>query len=116
MRTEVAAAGEKYRCTNTEGFLLLEKDSRGRNRGPNKRLIDALDPNGVHIVGMQFPHNDVEWRCKWLVKIKDQTDPVEIWMDNSFEGFKKWTMCSSEWDREEPKFVKHKGWVLDSIE
>ena len=84
-------SNQLYTWTRTEGFLLLAKDSQGRNRGPNEELIKALDPNGVHILAWKMPHNDVEWRGKWLVKIKSQKDPVEIWMDNGFEAFDKWT-------------------------
>lgn len=80
-----------YTWTGTEGLLMLERDSRERNRGPNQKLIDALDPQGIHVMSWKFPHNDAEWRAKWLVKLKGQKDPVEIWMDNGFEAFAQYT-------------------------
>tara|TARA_Y100000034_G_C6838807_1_gene379289 strand:- start:288 stop:425 length:138 start_codon:yes stop_codon:yes gene_type:complete len=36
-------------------------------------------------------HNDVEWRCQWLIKLTDQTAPIELWMDNGFDAFDKYT-------------------------
>lgn len=73
--------------TDTPGFLALIKDSKGRNRGPTEAIVSVLDPNGYHIVAFRMPHNDVEWRCQWLVKVLGSMEPVPLWMDNSFEAF-----------------------------
>ena len=80
---------------------MLERDSRERNRGPNQKLIDALDPRGIHVMSWKFPHNDVEWRVQWLVKIQGQKDPIEIWMDNGFEAFDKHTTERDPFGEEE---------------
>lgn len=82
----------RHPATTTEGFRALEKDSRARNRGPNKRLMELLDPDGVHVAGYTMIHNDCELRCHWFVKIKGQDDPVRIWMDNGFEAFEAFTL------------------------
>ena len=82
---------ERVQLANTKEFLLLEKDSRGRNRGPNQYLLDQLDPMGQHLVAFKFVHNDVEWRCCWLVKLKNVDTPVELFMDNGFDPLDKHT-------------------------
>ena len=71
----------------TDAFKKMEKDSRGRNRGPHPKVMKDLDPEGLHIVGYQMMHNDVEWRCMWLCKLRNQDEPVNIWMDNGFDAF-----------------------------
>ena len=86
----------KYRLATTEQFKFLDRDSRYRNRGPTKELIAALDPDGIHVAGWQFIHNDVEYRTRWYVKLKDQTEAVELWMDNSFEAFDRHTALVEE--------------------
>ena len=82
---------KKITYTDTKGFLKLEKDSRGRNRGPNKSLLSKIDPNGTHVVKHMFIHNDVEYRALWLVKLENDNNPAEVFMDNSFEQFKQYT-------------------------
>ena len=75
--------------TDTKGFLALEKDSRSRNRGPNENLLSKIDPNGTHVVKYIFIHNDMEYRALWLVKLINDNNPAEVFMDNSFECFDK---------------------------
>lgn len=82
---------ELVQFASTKEFLLLEEDSRARNRGPTQKLIDQLDPIGRHVVSFKFLHNDVEWRCCWLVKLKNVDTPVELFMDNSFDQLHKHT-------------------------
>ena len=82
--------------TNSRCFRNLAADSEGRNRGPAPRLLRMLDPHGIHVMSMQMPHNECEWRALWLVKINDQEHPVEIWMDNSFEAHEQWVMPKIE--------------------
>lgn len=77
--------------TTSKGFRALEKDSRGRNRGPNEALMESLDPDGVHVVASQFIHNDCELRVMWLVKQLGVEEPATVFMDNSFEAFQKYT-------------------------
>lgn len=78
--------------TGTPGLLKLIADNRGRNRGPTKALVAALDPDGTHVCFWKMLHNDVEWRAQWLVKVKDSMEPATIWMDNGFEAFARWTV------------------------
>ena len=78
--------------TGTPGFAKLAADSQGRNRGPSKALAAALDPEGIHVCQMLIPHNDVEWRAMWLVKVQGSMEPVTLWMDNGFEAFTRWTV------------------------
>ena len=78
--------------TNTDGFKALELDSRGRNQGPTEKLLEDIDPDGIHVVAFQMLHNDVEYRASWYVKLNDREDPVQVLMDNGFEAFKKHTM------------------------
>lgn len=77
--------------TGTHGFKVLERDSRTRNRGPNREFLDRLDPKGIHVVAHQMIHNDVELRCRWLCKLVDEDKPVGVWMDNGFEAFDQMT-------------------------
>ena len=77
--------------TGTPGLKKLIIDSQGRNRGPVDTLDSELDPYGVHVCQMIIPHNDIEWRALWLVKVKDQDEPVTLWMDNSFAAYTRWT-------------------------
>jgi len=87
---------KKYRMATTEQFKALDRDSRYRNRGPSKELIDGLDPNGIHVAAWQFFHNDVEYRTCWYMKLKDQEEPIKIWMDNSFDAFDRHTFLAEE--------------------
>jgi len=79
------------RFATTFQFLALAKDSKGRNRGPSVDLLKQLDPNGIHVLGYQFFHNDVEWRGCWLCKFDYQDSPVKVWMDNSTEAYDTFT-------------------------
>ncbi|HHZ94094.1 MAG TPA: hypothetical protein EYN67_00735 [Flavobacteriales bacterium] len=76
----------RIRLANTKQFLALEKDSRGRNQGPSKKLLKIIDPSGIHVVEFLMIHNDCECRCRWVVKVKDQKLPITVTMDNSFEA------------------------------
>lgn len=79
------------RIATTQQFLALAGDSLGRNRGPSTDLLDQLDPSGVHVLGFQFFHNDVEWRGCWLCKFDYQDSPIRVWMDNSAEAYESFT-------------------------
>ena len=85
--------------TTTDGFKALELDSRGRNQGPTEKLLEDIDPDGIHVVAFQMPHNDVEWRAAWYVKLNDIEEPVQVLMDNGFEAFKKHTMDHEKKDK-----------------
>lgn len=79
------------RLATTIQFLALAKDSKGRNRGPRTAVLKQLDPSGIHVLGYQFFHNDVEWRGCWLCKFDYQDSPIRVWMDNSVEAYEAFT-------------------------
>lgn len=81
--------------TDTPGLLALARDSQGRNRGPSDACLQALDTDGVHVLAQRMLHNDVEWRCKWFIKLEGQEAPGELWMDNGFEAFQALTWKAS---------------------
>tara|TARA_Y100000310_G_scaffold80965_2_gene77607 strand:+ start:1874 stop:2197 length:324 start_codon:yes stop_codon:yes gene_type:complete len=56
-----------------------------RNRQATKELLTEVDPEGRHLLGFSMIHNDIEFRGQWFVKIKDQDDPVEVWLDIGLE-------------------------------
>jgi len=83
---------EKITVADTPGLLALATDACQRNSNRQvdiPKLALAIDPDGTHILTFQMPHNDVEWRTKWLVKMADTMDPVEIWLDVSFEALSR---------------------------
>ena len=96
-RVHEPGGGRLCRVTTTDGLLALAADARDRdsNRQANVReLALALDPDGVHVLAMQLPHNDVEWRTLWLVKHHgDAATPVELWLDVSFTAL---AMCTTQ--------------------
>ena len=83
--------GAIVRLATTNNFISLAYDSKGRNRGPNQELLAKLDPDGIHVITLQMIHNDIEWRCVWLCKISDETDPIRIMMDNGMEALDRHT-------------------------
>lgn len=83
---------ELLTVTNSHGFRALMADSLGRNRGPTEAMKPKLDLAGVHILTTQFDHNGVEFRSQWLVKLKNQMEPISVTMDNSYEAFNNYTL------------------------
>ena len=78
--------------TDTLGMRKLINDARHRNRGPVAGIADRLDPNGTHICGLRFPHNDAgEWRSQWFVKETGSEKPCVFFMDNDGELFDRFT-------------------------
>jgi hypothetical protein len=73
--------------TTTAGFRAMAKDSEGRNRGPNARLLSLIDPNGTHVACLQMLHNDCELRVQWAVKLTGDPEAAMVWMDTSLECF-----------------------------
>ena len=72
--------------TDTRGIMQLVLNASGRNRSVHEdRFVQHVDPDGVHVLGMQIPHNDVEMRTQWFCKMLDRSDPVEIWLDVDFD-------------------------------
>lgn len=95
---EPGACTERVRITTSQGLLALMADARQRNanRQASDKLLDVLDPGGVHIMAFQMVHNDVEWRTQWLVKARDGMDPIMLWLDVSMEAL---AACSVEVNR-----------------
>ena len=88
--------------TTTPGLIALARDSEGRNRGPNERCLLDLDPDGLHVLADQFVHNDVELRCRWLIKVRDDDAPHELWMDNSFDAVRQLTFPPEKLTQAQP--------------
>ena len=82
----------KATVTNTAGMTHLVTNARGRNRSVHEdQLFAAIDPDGVHVLGMSFPHNDVEMRTQWFVKLKEAKEPTQIWLDVDFGALDEWS-------------------------
>jgi len=72
----------KVSITNTPGILHLVQNAQGRNRSVyENKFIKEVDPNGKHMMAISFLHNSTEIRTKWLCKMLDSSDPIEIWLD-----------------------------------
>jgi len=84
----------KATVTNTPGIMHLVTNASGRNRSVYEdRFVQSVDPAGTHVLGMQFPHNDVEMRTQWFCKMKDSDEPTEIWLDVDFDVLRT---CTTE--------------------
>lgn len=80
----------KATVTDTAGIMSLVMNASGRNRSVYEdEFVADVDPKGVHVLGFQFPHNDVEMRTQWMCKMRDIEDPVSIWLDVDFDALKK---------------------------
>jgi len=67
-----------------------------RNRVLSRNAVEAVDPQGVHVLSRELLHNEVEWRCHVLVKLTGREEPFECWLDI---GLRDWPMVV-EVDRE----------------
>lgn len=68
-----------------------------RNRAfDTEWLRTHIDPDGFHIISQLLLHNDVEWRCTVLVKVRGTMEPVVGYLDVSF---KDWTNKVERTDR-----------------
>ena len=77
----------KATVTNTAGIFDLVTNASGRNRSVYEdKFMAAVDPQGVHVLGIQFPHNDVEMRTQWFCKMRESDEPAQIWLDVDFEA------------------------------
>ena len=80
----------KATVTNTSGIMHLVLNASGRNRSVHEdRFVQAVDPTGTHVLGIQFPHNDIEMRTQWFCKMKGTLRPAEIWLDVDFKALDK---------------------------
>lgn len=72
----------------TDILLHLNQDAQQRNRAFNAEWLAAnVDPDGLHVIDQVLLHNDVEWRTKVLVKVKDSLEPASGFLDVSFENW-----------------------------
>jgi hypothetical protein len=84
----------KATVTNTTGILYLIDNAKGRNRSVYEdKFLKDVDPGGLHVMGLSFPHNDVEMRTQWFCKMKGLEDPAEIWLDVDFSILRE---CTTE--------------------
>ena len=78
--------------TNTPGILYLANNAHGRNRSIDKETFQKnVDPNGRHILALQYLHNDTELRTQWVCKMKNTDDPADIWLDVDLDVFEECT-------------------------
>ena len=76
--------------TNTLGIMNLVRNASGRNRSVYEdKFVQAVDPSGIHVLGLQIPHNDVEIRTQWFCKMRGTDKPAEIWRDGDFSVLDK---------------------------
>jgi|TARA_R110000824_G_scaffold351344_5_gene538370 hypothetical protein len=76
--------------TNTPGIMHLVLNASGRNRCVYEdRFVQAVDPAGTHVLGIQLPHNDVEMRTQWFCKMKESDTPAVVWLDVDFDALDK---------------------------
>ena len=93
----------KATVTNTAGIMYLVLNASGRNRSVYEdSFVQAVDPDGTHVLLMQFLHNDVEMRTLWSCKMKGTLRPAEIWLDVEFDARKKCTTDIESPDIESP--------------
>jgi hypothetical protein len=78
--------------TDTQGFMAMARHARKKNYN---RQVDigkvgaAIDPDGRHVLKLQFVHNDDHLRTSWFVKIFGSDHPVEMWLDMDFDTLTK---------------------------
>lgn len=94
-------SGDISTCCTTNGLIAMARDARrhNRNRQVTEKFLHDLDPNGVHICALNFPHNDVEMRGRWFCKMRGEMEPVTAFVDCSFEV---WNRNTSEVDFSDP--------------
>jgi len=72
---------------------MAEKHQRNRQLDTDK-LKEMLDPDGKHLIAQQWMHKDfyeLEWRLMIYMKMTDQTEPEEGWLDISDEHLSKYS-------------------------
>jgi hypothetical protein len=80
------------KIAETPGLLALAALAHGSNRSVHEdKLARDIDMEGIHLLVFQMVHNDTEWRTLWYVKVKNQIDPVEVWLDLPIDSLTKYT-------------------------
>lgn len=82
-----------YVITTTAGLIELARDAKRRdsNRQAPPEFLQQLDHSKLHVLAMHFIHNDCEMRTWWLVAIQGRDTPDNVWLDVSFDAFKRFT-------------------------
>jgi hypothetical protein len=70
--------------------------TNGMNRVLDDSVIKDLDPNGLNLLAYRMEHNhkqgikvEPHWRMMLLLKLTDQIDPVNGFLDVSFNLYDK---------------------------
>lgn len=80
-------------CITSELVTMgLDAVQNDRNRQPTDEWFKMLDPDGIHVCKMSFPHRswhatEDEVRGWWLCKMQGIETPVDVWIDCSVDLF-----------------------------
>ncbi len=80
----------KVQVTDTPGLLAMARDAERRQANRQAKMLKLevfIDPAGTHLLTFQMLHNNTEWRTRWLVKVEDSMQPVELWLNVSLGVF-----------------------------
>ena len=95
--------GSKAVDTPTFIALCVDADKRKYNRRiVIEKIEENLDPDGLHVLAPILFHNDTEWRCLCLVKMKNQMNPETLFLDvhptlfDQLHTYKEYLPCHIE--------------------
>src|SRR4051812_26619494 len=78
----------KLLTTNALIRINLMSVRKGFNRTLNTDVLHSkLDPEGIHVIGDHFLHNDTQIRCTLLLKRMGQEEPDEAVLDILVDQF-----------------------------
>ena len=89
----------KAEYITSPAFIMLCKNAEDNNfnRQCETPLIEAnIDPEGLHVLGLSCIHNDDHMRTQWLVKMKDEDEPVTLYLDVTFEALNLSKLITAE--------------------
>ena len=66
------------------------------NQKMDRKVYDRLDPDGIHVCYLVFPHNDVHPRTMWLVKELERDEPQHVTIDMTWEDLHALPTITSE--------------------
>lgn len=102
------------KVTDTTHFIEISRHSieKEYNRLPTDALLDALDPEGTHVLTFHMPHEhaagvrvDPHMRTIWLVKLDGEEKPVEVTLDMTLDHFESLTTVRKNEDSGEYEVV-----------
>ena len=77
----------RYATTSEIKKINIEAVAKSLNRAASDECIDALDPNGKHLlVGTYVLDDGQTYRHEWLLKISGSTEPVKVFIDTTEPG------------------------------